>query len=205
MSKRGNSEPEAREPAVESTHTTQHVSHNQASARAPTCLGARQSGPCLLSAYSAQLRRNRHTRHGRPDAAPGPARGPETTLRHHVRHATRVDRANHGTIQIDRRWREREVNPRFTCAHRNTQAYYLPPVSSRPVSPRPCNSTTAGFQRRGSLEPAFRNSPRPTKSSGPRVAATPSPSNRALTSKSRLLIDESSMLLDSAVKSASVS
>ena len=43
----GNSEPEAREPAVESTHTTQHVSHNQASARAPTCLGARQSGPCL--------------------------------------------------------------------------------------------------------------------------------------------------------------
>jgi len=47
MSKRGNSEPEAREPAVESTHTTQHVSHNQASARAPTCLGARQSGPCL--------------------------------------------------------------------------------------------------------------------------------------------------------------
>jgi len=47
MSKQGNSEPEAREPAVESTHTTQHVSHNQASARAPTCLGARQSGPCL--------------------------------------------------------------------------------------------------------------------------------------------------------------
>ena len=47
MSTLGNSEPEAREPAVESTHTTQHVSHNQASARAPTCLGARQSGPCL--------------------------------------------------------------------------------------------------------------------------------------------------------------
>ena len=56
----GNSEPEAREPAVESTHTTQHVSHNQASARAPTCLGARQSGPCLSRAGRAA--RTRATR-----------------------------------------------------------------------------------------------------------------------------------------------
>jgi hypothetical protein len=83
MSKQGNSEPEAREPAVESTHTTQHVSHNQASARAPTCLGARQSGPCLSRDYAPTL--NSTQRRGVitspfTGATPGRAAGPRAHI-----------------------------------------------------------------------------------------------------------------------------
>ena len=68
----GNSEPEAREPAVESTHTTQHVSHNQASARAPTCLGARQSGPCLMQARRVVKKARRLVSRGLPKRLQGP-------------------------------------------------------------------------------------------------------------------------------------
>jgi hypothetical protein len=58
--------------------------------------------------------------------------------------------------------------------------YLEPPVSRRPVNPRPWSSTAHFDQSASSRVLCLRSGARPTRSSGPRVAATPSVSNRAV-------------------------